>query len=54
MIGGHAGNVEAVLVEGKPVKWGGKLVSADVGRARALLAASCQYLYDAAAKVQLQ
>jgi 5-methylthioadenosine/S-adenosylhomocysteine deaminase len=54
VIGGHAGNVEAVLVEGKPVKWGGKLVSADVGRARTLLAASCQYLYDAAAKVQLQ
>jgi 5-methylthioadenosine/S-adenosylhomocysteine deaminase len=54
VIGGHAGNVEAVLVEGKPVKWGGKLVSADVGRARALLEASCQYLYDAAAKVQLQ
>ncbi len=54
VIGGHAGNVEAVLVEGKPVKWGGKLIAADVGRARTLLTASCQYLYDAAARVKLQ
>jgi 5-methylthioadenosine/S-adenosylhomocysteine deaminase len=54
VIGGHAGNVEAVLVEGKPVKWGGRLLAADVARARALLERSCEYLYAAAAKVQLQ
>src|SRR5262249_36594819 len=45
VIGGHAGNVEAVLVEGKPVKWGGKLIGADVARARALLERSCEYLH---------
>ena len=54
VIGGHAGNVEAVLVEGTPVKWGGKLIAADIGRARTLLSDSCQYLYDAAARVKLQ
>jgi len=52
VIGGHAGNVEAVLVEGRPVKWDGRLLTADVERARTLLDRSCGYLYEAAAKAQ--
>ncbi len=47
VIGGHAGNVEAVFVDGKVVKWGGKLVGADVNAARRLFDASCARLYAA-------
>jgi 5-methylthioadenosine/S-adenosylhomocysteine deaminase len=51
VIGGHAGNVEAVMVDGKFLKWAGELVSADIPRARRLLAESCAYLYDDAMRL---
>jgi 5-methylthioadenosine/S-adenosylhomocysteine deaminase len=50
VIGGHCGNVEAVFVDGKAVKWDGEMVCTDVGRARNLLAKSCTYLYDRAVR----
>ncbi len=40
----NVGDVDTVLVDGKAVKRGGRLV-ADVGRARALIEASVEYLY---------
>jgi cytosine/adenosine deaminase-related metal-dependent hydrolase len=49
VIGGHCGNVEAVIVEGRFVKWAGKLVHADTVRARKLLEESISYLYGSAA-----
>ena len=29
VLGGHAGNVEAVIVEGRPVKWNGRMIGID-------------------------
>jgi 5-methylthioadenosine/S-adenosylhomocysteine deaminase len=51
VIGGHAGNIEAVMVEGKFVKWAGELVFADVARAHSLLADCCVHLYEDAVGV---
>lgn len=50
VLGGHAGNVEGVLVEGRPVKWNGQLLSADARRAIELLNRSREYLYAKAAE----
>jgi len=44
VVGGHCGNVEAVLVEGRPVKWGGELLKIDVNAARRNLAQTCARL----------
>jgi 5-methylthioadenosine/S-adenosylhomocysteine deaminase len=49
VIGGHAGNVEAVMVDGSFFKWAGELVGADAAHASRLLADSCAYLYEQAA-----
>ena len=48
VLGGHAGNVEAILVEGRPVKWNGRLIGQDVKRAIGLLERSREYLYEKA------
>jgi 5-methylthioadenosine/S-adenosylhomocysteine deaminase len=48
VLGGHAGNVEAVLVEGRPVKWNGRMIGCDAHRAIGLLEQSREYLYAAA------
>jgi cytosine/adenosine deaminase-related metal-dependent hydrolase len=48
VLGGHAGNVEAVLVEGRPVKWNGRMIGCDARRAIGLLEQSREYLYAAA------
>jgi cytosine/adenosine deaminase-related metal-dependent hydrolase len=45
VLGGHAGNVEAVLVEGRPVKWNGRMIGVDPRRTIALLDRSREYLY---------
>ena len=45
VLGGHAGNVEAVIVEGAAVKWNGRMIGADVRRALELLERSREYLY---------
>ena len=50
VLGGHAGNIEAVFVEGTPVKWGGKLLSADVSKALRLMERSREYLCEAVTK----
>ncbi len=44
VVGGHCGNVEAVLVEGRPVKWNGELLNIDADTARRKLAATCSRL----------
>jgi cytosine/adenosine deaminase-related metal-dependent hydrolase len=49
VMGGHAGNVEAVFVEGRPVKWAGRLISADAERALEALNRTREYLYGKAA-----
>jgi len=49
VLGGHAGNVEAVLVEGRPVKWGGRMLGFDPRRAIELLNQTREYLYAKAA-----
>ena len=49
VLGGHAGNVEAVIVEGRPVKWNGRMLDCDPRRAIALLDQSREYLYAKAA-----
>lgn len=46
VIGGHAGNVEAVFVDGKPVKWAGEMIAADVRAARRIFDRSCAALYE--------
>lgn len=51
VMGGHAGNVEAVFVDGRPVKWAGRLISADAARALQILNRSREYLYERAAAV---
>ena len=48
VLGGHAGNVEAVIVEGRAVKWNGEMIGADARRALALLERSREYLYTRA------
>jgi hypothetical protein len=48
VLGGHAGNVEAVIVEGRPVKWNGRMIGCDARRAIELLEQSREYLYAAA------
>ena len=50
VLGGHAGNVEAVIVEGRPVKWGGRMTGCDPRRAIDLLNQSREYLYAKAAE----
>lgn len=45
VLGGHAGNVEGVIVAGKAVKWNGRLLAADPRRALELLDRSRDYLY---------
>jgi len=50
VLGGHAGNIEAVFVEGAPVKWGGKLIATDAGKALRLAEQSREYLDKAVAK----
>ena len=45
VIGGHAGNVEAVFVDGRPVKWAGEMIAADVKAARRIFDLSCEALY---------
>jgi 5-methylthioadenosine/S-adenosylhomocysteine deaminase len=45
VLGGHAGNVEAVFVEGRAVKWNGRLLVADPARAVTLLERSRKYLF---------
>lgn len=50
VLGGHAGNVEAVIVEGRPVKWNGRMIGADPRRAIDLLNQSREYLYAKAAE----
>jgi cytosine/adenosine deaminase-related metal-dependent hydrolase len=44
VLAGHAGNVEAVLVEGRPVKWNGRLIGCGPRRAIELLERSREYL----------
>jgi len=46
VIGGHAGNVEAVFVDGRPMKWAGELISSDVKETRRLFDRSCAALYE--------
>jgi hypothetical protein len=50
VLGGHAGNVEAVIVEGRPVKWGGSMIGCDPRRAIDLLTRSREYLNTKAAE----
>jgi cytosine/adenosine deaminase-related metal-dependent hydrolase len=50
VLGGHAGNVEAVIVEGRPVKWHGRMLGCDPRRAIELLNQSRAYLYAKAAE----
>jgi 5-methylthioadenosine/S-adenosylhomocysteine deaminase len=50
VLGGHAGNVEAVIVEGRPVKWNGSMIGCDPRRAIDLLNQSREYLYAKAAE----
>jgi cytosine/adenosine deaminase-related metal-dependent hydrolase len=45
VLGGHAGNVEGVIVAGRAVKWNGRLLNADPRRALELLERSRDYLY---------
>jgi cytosine/adenosine deaminase-related metal-dependent hydrolase len=45
VLGGHAGNVEAAMVEGRAVKWNGQMIGVDPRRALELLEQSCEYLY---------
>jgi cytosine/adenosine deaminase-related metal-dependent hydrolase len=49
VLGGHAGNIEGVLVEGRPVKWNGQLLGTDPRHAIELLNRSREYLYAKAA-----
>ena len=44
VLGGHAGNVEAVLVEGRPLKWNGRMIGIDTRRAIDLLNLTRDYL----------
>jgi len=44
-MGGHAGNIEAVFVEGRVVKWAGELTARNVENALSDLERSCEYLY---------
>jgi cytosine/adenosine deaminase-related metal-dependent hydrolase len=46
VLGGHAGNVEAVFVEGRAVKWGGRLLVGDPARAIRLLERSREHLFE--------
>ena len=48
VLGGHAGNVEAVLVEGRPLKWNGRVIGIDTRRAIDLLNLTRDYLYGKA------
>ncbi len=50
VLGGHAGNVEAVIVEGRPAKWNGRIIGCDPRRAIDLLNRSREYLYAQAAE----
>jgi 5-methylthioadenosine/S-adenosylhomocysteine deaminase len=50
VLGGHAGNVEAVIVEGQPMKWNGSMIGCDPRRAIDLLNQSREYLYAKAAE----
>jgi cytosine/adenosine deaminase-related metal-dependent hydrolase len=50
VLGGHAGNVEAVIAEGRPVKWNGSMIGCDPRRAIDLLNQSREYLYAKAAE----
>ena len=52
VLGGHAGNVEAVIVEGRPVKWNGRMIGCDPRRAIALLERSREYLYAQGARIR--
>ena len=45
VLGGHAGNVEAVMVAGAAVKWNGRMIAADARRALDLLERSREHLY---------
>jgi 5-methylthioadenosine/S-adenosylhomocysteine deaminase len=45
VLGGHAGNVEAVIVAGAAVKWNGRMIGTDARRALELLERSREYLY---------
>lgn len=53
VIGGHAGNVDGVLVAGRPVKWNGAMLGGAVPRARRALEHSVEFLYAAAAKMEV-
>src|SRR6202008_335264 len=44
VLGGHAGNVEAVFVEGRAVKWAGAIIDCDPKRAIALLERTREHL----------
>ena len=44
VIGGTAGAVDAVLVEGVPIKWNGRLLDGSIDRARALVEATRDYV----------
>jgi cytosine/adenosine deaminase-related metal-dependent hydrolase len=48
VLGGHAGNVEAVLVEGRPLKWNGRMIGIDTRRVIDLLNLTRDYLYSKA------
>jgi 5-methylthioadenosine/S-adenosylhomocysteine deaminase len=50
VLGGHAGNIEAVIVEGRPVKWNGHMLGGDSRQAIDLLNRSREYLYAKAAE----
>lgn len=50
VLGGHAGNVAAVIVEGRPVKWNGQMLGSDPRRAIDLLNQSREYLNAKAAE----
>ena len=52
VLSGHAGNVEAVIVEGRPMKWNGRMLDCDSRRAIALLEQSREYLYAKAARLR--
>lgn len=49
VLSGHAGNVEAVIVDGRVVKWNGRMVGADTDRVLKLLERSREYLEARAA-----
>jgi cytosine/adenosine deaminase-related metal-dependent hydrolase len=44
VVGGHGGNVDAVLIEGRPMKWNGALLHDGVGAARRQLTELCERL----------